>query len=384
MYVEGTGDIVEALTRWHKQEDVLTETSKTFSGQVFDFCKKNNLNTLAISAFHQAKRVEVEGFTAYSQPKLTLGGGLGYHLAQMLYGLKIVATAIRHRPRYLHITNGATHWFMLAPLKLLGIQLFPQFHNTFWAKGYPPTGNIQRLLLKLDAWFLTHIATGAICCSPEIQHQIAEMTQGNSCPTYLFKAQFYKNNFESPLPPPPHASKPFVVVFAGRIERNKGVFDILNIANTLKNEAVTFHICGGGSDLEALEDACKQQALTNTVQIHGRLQRPALLDIYSQGHAVIVPTRSDFCEGLPMVAIEAVLLGRPVITSSLSNALDVLGPAIVEAQPENIESYVSAIRQLMTDKTLFEQKQQACSSLREPFLDGKEGLANTLECTLTP
>lgn len=66
MYVEGTGDIFEALTRWHKQEDVLTETSKTFSGQVFDFCKKNNLNTLAISAFHQAKRVEVEGFTAYS------------------------------------------------------------------------------------------------------------------------------------------------------------------------------------------------------------------------------------------------------------------------------------------------------------------------------
>lgn len=381
MYVEGAGDIVEALTRWHKQEDVLTETSKTFSGQVFDFCKKNKLNTLAISAFHQHKRVEVEGFSAYSKPKLTLRGGLGYHLSQMLYGSKIVATAIRHRPTYLHMTNGVTHWFMLAPLKLLGIQVFPQFHNTFWAKGYLPIGKIQRLLLKLDAWFLTHIATGAICCSPEIQLQIAEMTNGKSCPTYLFKAQFYKSNFEAPLPPPPHASQPFTVVFAGRIERNKGVFDILKMANILKNEAVTFHICGGGSDLVALEAACKQLALVN-VKIHGRLLRPALLDIYSQGHAVLVPTRSDFCEGLPMVAIEAVLLGRPVITSSLSNALDVLGPAIVEALPENVESYVHAIRQLITDKALFEQRHLACLVLRTQFLDEKESLTNVLELSL--
>ena len=39
MYVEGPGDVVEVLRKWHKQEDVLSETSQTFSGQVFDFCK---------------------------------------------------------------------------------------------------------------------------------------------------------------------------------------------------------------------------------------------------------------------------------------------------------------------------------------------------------
>ena len=383
MYVEGTGDIVEALTRWHKQEDVLTETSKTFSGQVFDFCKKNNLNTLAISAFHQVKRVEVEGFTAYSQPKLTLQGGLGYHLAQMLSGLKIVATAIRHRPRYLHITNGATHWFMLAPLKLLGIQLFPQFHNTFWAKGYPPTGKIQRLLLKLDAWFLTHIATGALCCSPEIQHQIAEMTQGNSCPTYLFKAQFYRKSFENPPAPQAHESKPFTVVFAGRVERNKGVFDILEMAKSLRHDQVKFHICGDGEALIALQNKCSEDNLNDIVSIHGRLNRPALIEKYTLGHAVIVPTRSDFAEGFAMVAAEAILLNRPIICSNIVPALETLKTAAIEAEPENVESYVAAIRQLMADKALFEQKQQACSGLRAQFLDEKEGLAKALEYTLT-
>ena len=382
MYVEGTGDIVEALTRWHNNEDLLTETSLTFSGQVFDFCKKNNLNTLAISNFNAYKSISFDGFSAYSKPKLSFAGAIGYHLAQILHGLTLVATAIRYRPTYLHITNGATHWFVLAPLKFFGIKIFPQFHNTFWAKGYPPTGKLQKLLLKLDAWFLTHIATGAICCSPEIERQIKEITHAKSCPTYVFKAQFNRNSFENTLPPLAHQQKPFVVVFAGRIERNKGVFDIVEIAEKLREENIIFHICGGGPMLEVLKTECNQRKLDKQVFIHGRLNRPELLAIYTQGHAVIVPTRSDFCEGLPMVAIESVLLGRPVITSSLSNALDVLDAAIVEAQPENIESYVAAIRMLMTDEMTYKKKRDACLPLRAQFLDGQQGLTAVLSNTI--
>lgn len=384
MYVEGPGDVVEVLRKWHKQENVLSETSQTFSGQVFDFCKKNHLNTLALSAFHEKKSVTFENFSAYSKPKITLRGGLGYHIAQVIHGLRIVAIAIRIRPKYLHITNGVTHWFVLAPLKLFGIKIFPHFHNTFWAKGYPPSGKIQKIFLKLDAWFLKKLSSSALCCSPEIQHQIAEITGNQSCPTYWFKAQFYRENFENPLPPPPHNVRPFTIVFAGRIERNKGVFDILNTAKRFKNEPVLFHICGDGSDLNALKDECNTQGLQNNVIIHGRLKRPELLNIYLKGHVVIVPTRSDFCEGLPLVAIEAVLLGRPVITSSLSNALDVLGQAIIEAQPDSVDSYVYTINQLMLNQSLFEDKQLACSNLREQFLNAEQGLANVLQHTLDP
>lgn len=383
IYVEGSGDIVEAMTRWYHNEDVISETSLTFSGQVFDFCKKNNLNTLGVSSFPQKKQVMFEGFSAFSQRKFTLSGAIGYHLSQILYGLYLIALCLRHRPKYLHVTNGATHWFMLAPLKLFGIKIFPQFHNTFWAKGYPPTSKVKRLFLALDAWFLKYIATRAICCSPEIKSQIEVMTNLKNCPTDVFKAQFYRSNFEAALAPPAHDSAVFNVVFAGRVEREKGVFDILDMAQLLKHAPIAFHICGGGSDLALLESECKTQQLESQVTIHGRLNRPALLSIYEQAHTVIVPTRSSFCEGLPMVAIEAILLGRPVITSSLSNALDVLGAAIVEAQPENTASYVDAIKQLKSDKTLYVTKQAACLPLREQFLDRKEGLAAVLEKTIT-
>lgn len=381
IYMEGSGDVVEALTRWYRQEDVITETSRTFSGQVFDFCKENNLKALAISAFSEKKCVDFGDFCAYSQPKLMLNGGIGFHLSQVLYGLRILATVIRFRPKYLHITNDATHWFMLAPLKFFGVKIFPHFHNTFWAKGYPPIGRIKRSLLKLDAWFLKNIASVAICCSPEIARQIQEITNNKSCPTHVFKAQFYASSFESSVPPP-HAQKPFVVVFAGRIERNKGVFDILTMAEKLRHEHIVFHVCGGGPALDDLVSACKQQNLSDIVQIHGRLNRPDLLKVYQQGHVVIVPTRSDFCEGLPMVGIESILLGRPLITSSLSNALDVIGTSIIEAEPESIESYVQAIRRLALDKSLYQQTSEACLPIRAQFLDGKQGLTNVLQHTL--
>jgi glycogen(starch) synthase len=383
IYIEGPGDIVESLTRWSKKEDVISETSKTFSGQLFDFCKKNNLNTLAISAYNHKKQVLIEGFRACSKPRISLNGSMGYHLSQLLYGLKIVAIGIRYRPKYLHITNGNTYWFVLSPLKLFGIKLFPHLHNTFWAKGYHPTGIIQHLLVQLDAWFLKHIATGVFCCSPEVEHQIAEITSNNSCPIYLFKPQFNRNSF-SPAPLPKlHEIKPFTVVFAGRTERDKGVFDILDMAMLLGENQVNFHICGDGSALAELRKKCSENNLDGKVTIHGKLNRQALIDVYTMAHVVIIPTRSNFAEGFAMVAAEAILLNRPIITSSIVPALEVLRAAAVEAKPEDINSYADAIRQLMMDKSLFEQKQHACQSLREQFLDNSNGLSSMLQLSLS-
>lgn len=382
IYIEGPGDIVEAFTRWKKQEDVLTETSRTFSSQVFDFSKNNNISSLFISTHADKKNDRYLNLAAENMPKKMFSGGLGYHLSQIIYGVRILGVCLRHRPRYLHVTSGVTHWMMLAPLKLIGIKIFPQFHNTLWPKGFPPSSAKDKIILLLNGWFLKHIATATVCCSPEIRSQINQISNHTRCPDIQFRAQFYRHNFENPPPAPAHIARPFTVVFAGRIEHNKGVFDLLSMAEAMQSQDVVFHICGGGPAEQELQAECNRRNLTKRVLIHGKLKRPELLAIYNQGHAVIVPTRSDFCEGLPMVAIEAVLLGRPVITSRLSNALDVLTEAIVEAQPDDVQSYVKAIEKLMSDKTYYEKTCNACKALREPFLDGTQGLTKVLEKTL--
>jgi glycosyltransferase involved in cell wall biosynthesis len=379
MYVEGPGDIVESFRRWNKNEDVITETSRTFSSQVFEFCKSNHFNLLAISYFKEEKEIKTPQFTVKNLPKPNLGGGVLYHLSQIIYGLRLVAMAIRHRPKYLTLTSGVTYWFVLYPLKWFGIMIVPQLHNCFWPIGYRPTGLIKRLLLALDGWFFRRIANLSLCVSPEIQRQIEEISEKPCGPIFQFRAQFYRHDFNHPPPHLAHDNKPFNIVFAGRVEQNKGVFDLLDIAEQLRYDGITIEICGSGSALEKLQLDCQQRGLDNIVTIHGQLKRPQLLKAYARAHVVIVPTRSDFCEGLPQVIAEAILLGRPVITTRLSNALDVLGSAIIEAQPDNVDSYVHAIKRVASDSKYYESLINSCPSLREQFLDGKQGLTSALQ-----
>jgi len=123
--------------------------------------------------------------------------------------------------------------------------------------------------------------------------------------------------------------------------------------------------------------------LEDRVHIRGRLERAELLDVYRRSHAIIVPTRSDFCEGMPLVCAEAALSGRPVITSRLSNALPVVGPMIVEAEPEAIADYVAAITRLATDPALWGRLHDATQACRAQFLDRSKSYAAAIDAVLT-
>lgn len=150
------------------------------------------------------------------------------------------------------------------------------------------------------------------------------------------------------------------------------------MAEALDDDNVTFHICGDGSALKALIKEIQQRALENRVFIHGKLKRPDLLPIYAQAHVVIIPTRSDFCEGFAMVAAEAILQGRPIITSNIVPALSMLRNAAIEVSPDDPLSYSQAIKKLIHDKALYESICLACASNREKFLDGSQGLTKAL------
>ena len=110
----------------------------------------------------------------------------------------------------------------------------------------------------------------------------------------------------------------------------------------------------------------------------GKLDRLALAKEYSWAHVVLVPTRSDFCEGLPLVSAEAVLAGRPVVSSSVNPAVDVLGDAFVAARPDDVDSYLTAIRRLAEDGADYARRVAACRAVQQPFFDSENGLRAAL------
>jgi glycogen synthase len=108
-----------------------------------------------------------------------------------------------------------------------------------------------------------------------------------------------------------------------------------------------------------------------------------LLNVYSHCHAVIVPTRSSFIEGMPQVCAEAVLSGIPVITSQVANAFDVIGGAAIRAQTDDVASYVRAIRSLIQDPELYRRSRSECPKVAPQFLDRAQSYPADLDRLLT-
>ena len=170
--------------------------------------------------------------------------------------------------------------------------------------------------------------------------------------------------------------------FAGRIETNKGVYDLLQIALRLEADrkgAFHFDICGDGGQLVALRKRISELKLEKVVSSHGYCRPDKLARVLGGSHAWIVPTRSECEAGYEMVCAEAILANRPLITSAVCPALEDMRDATVEVQPHNIDQYCQAIFKLCDDPRYYSYKQGACAALQEPFYNLEKSWASKMK-----
>jgi glycosyltransferase involved in cell wall biosynthesis len=91
--------------------------------------------------------------------------------------------------------------------------------------------------------------------------------------------------------------------------------------------------------------------------------------MYANAHAVVVPTTGDFVEGFNQVVAEAVLAGRPVITSEVCPALAYVREAVVEVPVDDVKAYGDAILKLREDGAFYDSKRAGCLGAQEQFYD---------------
>jgi glycosyltransferase involved in cell wall biosynthesis len=261
----------------------------------------------------------------------------------------------------------------------------PILHNTLWPNGFPPTSLAKHLVMKLDRAFWKRVPLAPIAVSPECERQVDQLTKGRHSAIFQTRAQFEPEYFAQIPPPPPHDQRPFRIMFIGRVNRNKGVFDILEIARRIQEShpgLIRWEICGGGPDFDDLQSCCQKLDLEQTFQLRGWTSLEDLVGVYARSHASIVPTRSGFAEGLAMTAAEAILAGRPLITNPVVPALELLSPACIAARTDNVDSHHQAVLKLATDPDLYNRLCGACQDLSAPFYDRGCGLAAALKRAL--
>lgn len=374
----GPGDIVGAR-RSQLAGKAINETSIAFSEQLFGYCRLRNIQTLAISSNSRGDKLEERSIIIENRAKpFRDRGGVWFHLSLILYALYLAIRARRFRAHVAVIDSGTTHYFALFFFRALGIPVAVNLHNVLWPRGFPPRDKSHRAVRFLNSLFFKYIAAGAIGVSPECERQIVAEFAGNM-PFSQYRCQFKRAGFRSPEA---RTAGVFRIAFVGRAESNKGILDIPQLVHDLRirtQAKVIFEICGDGPALPDLKNIIRREKLDDDVIVHGRLERDALLDVYARSQAVIVPTRSNFTEGMPQVCAEAVLTGLPVITNEVTNAFDVIGPATVHAITDDIPSYVNAILSLIENPLLYERLHARCPTLALQFLDRSQSYPAALD-----
>jgi glycogen(starch) synthase len=372
LYCEGPGDIVASYASWKRGID---HPSETYSGQFFEFCRLENLTFHAVSYCIRAETVVDEMSTVSNLPRRNFRiPKIGYELTVFVYALRLLMLALRERSKMICIDSGVTDWAYLPLLWLSGAKIVPILHNAVWPEGFRPTGIGAKLRHAVYRFIWQHCIWHTLAVSAACGRQVTAIA--GPVPLTVFRASSPATTFhEIPAAPKDHASKPFRVMFAGRIEENKGAFDVLSMAEKLPD--IEFTLCGDGSAL----DEVRRQAGSN-VTITGRLNRAELVRRYLETHIVIVPTRSTFAEGFAQVVAEAILLLRPVVTSPVVPASEVLAGAIKLAGTDDARSYAEAIREIQMDEQLYLHLVANARRLRPSILDDSTGFLAALRATI--
>ena len=129
---------------------------------------------------------------------------------------------------------------------------------------------------------------------------------------------FVKPNFAANQPNTvvPLQERKNQIIFAGRIDKLKGVDILLEAWKSMGENALRLLICGTGPLDEWCKDYIQKNKLTN-VEMLGFVPNEEAKKLIANSRALILPTQ--WYEGFPMTIVEAYSVGTPVIGPNMGN-----------------------------------------------------------------
>ena len=151
------------------------------------------------------------------------------------------------------------------------------------------------------------------------------------------------------------------LIYAGRLSRDKGIFDLPEIARELQRRGcdVQWTIQGTGPDEVALKELWPGVRTTWT----GMQTMEAVLDGYRRHDVLVMPSRG---EGLPVALLEAGAAAVvPVISNLASGIPEVVQPGVTGFRPEpgDIAGFAAAVAELDRDRDALQRMSIAVRDL---------------------
>lgn len=369
-YAAGPGDIVNTFKHWQQSEDDPSQVAITYSGQFFELCRRIGARGIAISSNPDKAAITTDQFHVENVPVKADGSGAGFHTLQVRKSVQFLTRARRLGADTFIVSDATGHWFPFSWYKRQHEVFIPSIHCVLWSR-FSPLTPVRKILNLLERSFFRRHAAGILCVSSQILSQVNIIAGSRKIPARLFTPAYRPDTFKHISAPPANAAG-FNVFYAGRLEKEKGIYDLLQVAISLKKRNISdirFDILGNGSEEEMLRLKTKQAGVQDIFRIHGYCRRDRVLEALNNSHVVVVPTSTEFHEGFNKVVAEGILSGRPVITSSACPALNCVQEAVMEVPPDDAAGYEHAILQLRDNPDLYQKKRDACKPLGNQFYD---------------
>lgn len=155
---------------------------------------------------------------------------------------------------------------------------------------------------------------------------------------------------------PAEQAGPVRVLFLGWVDRNKGIFDLLDAISERRSEleVARFEICGGGADLAEAKTQTERDSIESLVTFRGWVDGEEKAQILGKCSMLVLPSHR---EGFPNALLEAMAAGLAVVATRVGAVGDIIEDErtglIVDAQ--NVRGIGDALVRLVNDRGLRER-----------------------------
>jgi colanic acid/amylovoran biosynthesis glycosyltransferase len=170
--------------------------------------------------------------------------------------------------------------------------------------------------------------------------------------TDLFRARSHKTPYET-------GENPFMILCIGTLHEVKGQAFLIEACRQLQEREYSFecHFVGEGPDKKSLIELAEQAGLSDKVRFHGKLTRDEIARLLLDADVLTapsVPTRDGRREGIPVVLMEAMGSGVPVIASNLSGIPELVNDQLTGllVPPRDATSLANALECYLKDPEL--------------------------------
>ena len=142
----------------------------------------------------------------------------------------------------------------------------------------------------------------------------------------------------------PHYEHDDYALYVGRLSEEKGIDTVLSLAKVLPD--IQFKIVGSGPDADRLHKLA--HGLDN-VELLGFRSGDALQELYDNATVVLIPSRVH--ENFPLITLEAMAAGKPIVASNVGGIPEIVEDHITGflVHPLDIQAWTEALMRAFYD-----------------------------------